>query len=258
MMTRPGLETLAAVLLLAASATAEAQPSASPRQTYVIVHGAWGGGWAFRQVEQLLRDRGHAVYRPTLTGQGERVHLASPEIGLETHVQDVVNVIEFEDLSDIVLVGHSYGGMVITGVADRLASRVRRLVYVDAFVPGNGDSVTSLLGERGAWLKTMEKNGFIVPPWVKSGQPRPHDVPHPARTFTDPLRLTSEGAQKIPATYILTVEKGKTADDFSPQAERARARGWTVEQMEADHNPQWSAPEALVERLEGAGCGCGP
>ena len=232
-------------------------PAAPAGSTIVLVHGAWGGGWAFRRVEALLRERGHTVYRPTLTGQGERVHLASPEIGLETHVEDVVNVILFEDLRDVVLVGHSYGGMVVTGVADRVADRVRKIVYVDAFVPGDGDSLMSLVGDGGAWLKSMEKDGFVVPPWVRSGQSPPHDVPHSLRTLTDTLTLRNGAARRIPAIYILTLEAGKEDDDFSAQAQRARARGWPVERLQADHNPQWSAPEQFADMLDRAACSCG-
>lgn len=101
--------------------------------TVVIVHGAWGGGWDWKGVERELRSRGYDVYRATLTGQGERDHLASPEVGLETHVTDVANLIVWERLEEVVLVGHSYGGMVITGVAERIPERVGRLVYLDAF-----------------------------------------------------------------------------------------------------------------------------
>ena len=107
-------------------------------KTFVIVHGAWGGGWAFREVDRLLRAEGHTVYRPTLTGQGERNHLANEAIDLDLHIQDVVNVILWEDLKDVVLVGHSYGGMVVTGVADRIPERIGCLVYLDALLPENG------------------------------------------------------------------------------------------------------------------------
>jgi pimeloyl-ACP methyl ester carboxylesterase len=221
------------------------------KPTIVIVHGAWGGSWAFRKVEALLREKGFNVYRPQLTGLGERVHLARPDIGLSTHIDDVVNTILFEDLHDIILMGHSYGGMVITGVADRVPDRIRRLVYVDAFVPNDGESVMSFTGTRGDWLKPMIKGDYIVPPWVKPNQPPPKDVPQPLKTFTESIVLKNKAGLKVPATYILTVDAGKEAkdDDFWPQAQRARERGWPVEQLTADHNAQWSAPEALVEML---------
>jgi pimeloyl-ACP methyl ester carboxylesterase len=224
---------------------------ARPKPTIVIVHGAWGGGWAFKQVDGLLRDKGFNVYRPSLTGQGERVHLASSDVGLSTHIMDVVNVILFEDLHDVILVGHSYGGMVITGVADRVPDRIKKLIYVDAFVPEDGESVSSLFGERAVWLKPMTKDGWIVPAWVKPDQKLPKDVPQSLKTFTEPIVLKNPAARQLPAAYILTVEKGKEAkdDDFASQAARAKAKGWPVLQLEADHNAQWSAPEALVEML---------
>ncbi len=229
------------------------KPAATTKPTIVIVHGAWGGSWAFRKVEALLREKGFNVYRPQLTGMGERVHLSRPDIGLTTHVDDVVNTILYEDLHDIILMGHSYGGMVITGVADRLPDRIRRLVYLDAFVPNDGESVMSFAGTRGDWLKPMIKGDYIVPLWVKPDQPPPHDVPQPLKTFTEPISLKNKAALKLPATYILTVDAGKEPkdDDFWPQAQRAKERGWPMLQLTADHNAQWSAPEALVEMLAG-------
>jgi len=246
--------TLGLLILITATVqsniTAQTQKPAKP--TFVIVHGAWGGSWAFRKVDALLSEKGAVVYRPSLTGLGERVHLATPAVGLSTHIDDVVNTILFEDLHDVILVGHSYGGMVITGVADRVPDRIRRLIYIDAMVPGDGDSVESLTGGRSAWIKSMTQGDYIVPPWVKPEQPLPKDVPQPLKTFTEPLVLKNKTPLKIPATYILTVEAGKDAktDDFAAQSERAKTRGWTIVQLTADHNPQWSAPEALVELLE--------
>src|SRR6266850_8241991 len=155
---------LLAVLLTAATAQTTKAVTSATKPTIVIVHGAWGGSWAFRKVEELLREKGFNVYRPQLTGLGERVHLARPDTGLSTHIDDVVNMILFEDLHDIILMGHSYGGMVITGVADRVPDRIRRLVYVDALVPNDGESAMSLVGSRGNWLKDMIKGDYIVPP----------------------------------------------------------------------------------------------
>ena len=136
----------------------------SAKPTIVIVHGAWGGAWAFRRVDALLRDKGYNVYRPQLTGLGERVHLSRPDIGLSTHIEDVVNMILFEDLHDIILVGHSYGGMVITGVADRVPERIKRLVYLDAMLPNDGESVMTIVGNHSDWLKSMIKGDYIVTP----------------------------------------------------------------------------------------------
>ncbi|MGH8314793.1 MAG: alpha/beta fold hydrolase, partial [Steroidobacterales bacterium] len=142
---RQTLRFYAALTLLGGLLACAAAPaSEATKPIIVIVHGAWGGGWAFRQVDELLAGKGYKVFRPQLTGQGERVHLASTDVGLETHITDVVNMIRYEDLHDVILVGHSYGGMVITGVADRVPDRIKRLVYLDAFVPRDGESMRSL------------------------------------------------------------------------------------------------------------------
>ncbi|MEP6819423.1 MAG: alpha/beta fold hydrolase [bacterium] len=243
--------TLFCVLSAGATKAQQPKPATTSKPTIVIVHGAWGGSWAWRKVDALLREKGFNVYRPQLTGLGERVHLRRPDIGLSTHIDDVVNTILYEDLHDIILMGHSYGGMVITGVADCIPDRISQLIYVDAFVPNDGESVMSLIGPRGDWLKPMIKGDYIVPPWVKPDQPPPHDEPHPLKTFTESLSLKNKAALKLPATYILTVEAGKEPkdDDFWSQAQRAKDRGWPVLQLTADHNAQWSAPEALVEML---------
>ena len=257
-MKKKNLPVILVLLVLAAltgrESNAQTTKSDTPaKQTIVIVHGAWGGAWAFKKVEAMLRQKGFEVYRPQLTGQGDRVHLARPDIGLNTHIEDVVNTILYEDLHDIILVGHSYGGMVISGVADRVPDRIKRLVYLDAMVPNDGDSANSLMHGGGDFIKKMTKGDYIVPSWVKPDQPPPHDVPQALKTFTDPIVLKNEAARKIPATYILTVEKGKEAkdDDFFAQSQRAKERGWTMLQLTSDHNPQWSAPEALVEMLAG-------
>jgi len=232
------------------------QQSVSHPKTYVIVHGAWGGGWAFRQVDDMLTAKGHKVYRPTLTGQGERVHLANLNVGLDTHIQDVVNTILFEELKDVVLVGHSYGGMVVTGVADRIPERISNLIYLDAIVPEDGQSVItaeSKNGKKPDWVKNA-KDGFLKPDWVKPDQPAPKDVPHPLKTLTDTIVLKNQDRLRIPTSYILTVDPGKEAqkDSFFPFAERAAKLGWPVYQMQADHNPQWSAPKELVAILNKA------
>jgi pimeloyl-ACP methyl ester carboxylesterase len=228
--------------------TAVAQNS---QPVFVIVHGAWGGSWAFKKVDSLLTQKGCLVYRPSLTGLGERVHLAGQmEIGLHTHINDVVNTILFEDLHQVVLVGHSYGGMVVTGVADSIADRIKTVIYLDAFVPGHGESLKMLVGPQGAGLTNMAKNGFVTPFWVKKDATIPKDVPHPVKTLTDSVFLKGR-AQNIPVTYIHTVAANTdaTKDDFASQAERARKRGWPVIVLAADHNPQITNPPALVEML---------
>jgi pimeloyl-ACP methyl ester carboxylesterase len=253
-----GVRILALLLIVGLATQAQGQQRPAARATYVFVHGAWGGSWDWRQVDSLLTRRGgrgggggHQVYRVALTGLGERVHLASPTIGLATHIDDVVNTILWENLRDVVLVGHSYGGMVITGVADRIPDRIRRLVYLDAFLPDSGETALDLADSIGADLvRPNSRDGFIIPPWVTDTHPIPRDVPHPLHTFTDTLRLFNPARRRLPATYILTVEPGKTPDAFQRFADRAAARGWTVVQMTADHIPERTAPAALVALLE--------
>jgi pimeloyl-ACP methyl ester carboxylesterase len=231
---------------------------AQQNETYVIVHGAWGGAWDWKKADSLLTAKGNKVYRVTLTGLGERYHLANAKIGLYTHINDVVNTLLFEDLHDVVLVGHSYGGMVITGVADSLSSRIKRLVYIDALLPHNGESTLTAgsrapISER---LKQMSnvitKDSLIIPAWVKADAPFPKDVPHPAKTFLDTIWLKNQAALNIPATYILTVDKGKKPedDDFYFFAKRAKLRGFTYYQMDnASHTPERSKPKELVELM---------
>ncbi len=246
---RPTLMALAAVAALTACAREPAReapaPGPAPRSmgTVVLVHGAWGGAWDWRPVDRMLTDRGWDVYRPTLTGLGERVHLARPDVDLSTHIQDVVNLILFEDLHDVVLLGHSYGGMVITGVADSIPDRLKALIYVDAFLPRDGESVAGMAG--------MQVTGDVVSPsWVDPQAPYPRDVPHPAGTFRQPIRLHHPPGAGVPAAFILTREAGKETDDFDTMADRARARGWPVYQLEADHNAQRTNRDGLVRLIE--------
>lgn len=222
--------------------------AAAQQTTYVLVHGAWGGGWSFKKTDSLLRAQGHTVYRITLTGQGERAHLASPEIDLRTHINDVVNTLLFENLDDVVLLGHSYGGMVVTGVADSVPHRIRKLIYLDALLPEDGESLNTAFGNAG--LQMPEVDGFIVPVWVREEQPLPKDVPQSVKTFTQELSLKNKARLDIPSTYILTYEGDDPEKDaFARFAERAKGKAWKVINMEADHNPQMSKPEELVTLL---------
>lgn len=222
----------------------------NPKPVFVIVHGAWGGSWAYKKADSLLTEKGCIVYRPSLTGQGERVHLATKEIGLQTHINDVVNMILYEDLRNIVLVGHSYGGMVMTGVADSVADRIKTMIYLDAFVPESGESIAIINNINPLRFQVMAKDGFVAPSWVKEGTAPPKDVPHPLKTWTDTLILKGR-AKNIPTTYILTVDPGmdEKQDNFFKHYARAQNHHWKVMKMSADHNPQWSKVEELVKLL---------
>ncbi len=242
---------LPGLLCFAILGAAESSPAIKP-PVLVSVHGAWAGGWQFKKVATLLEAKGWQVYRPSMSGLGEHFNTARADIGLDTHIDDIVNFILFENLHDVILLGHSYGGMVITGVADRIPERLSRLIYLDAFLPVSGESVMSMRQEGTPEIEKMAKDGFIIPGWVKPGKPFPKDVPHPMKTFTDPLILKNPAA-KVPATYILTVEKGAKPenDGFFASAERAKARGWPVLILEANHVPQWYVPEATAAILVG-------
>ena len=249
------LTTTLLLLTAATSHAADAAPvapvaPAAAHHTFVIVHGAWGGGWAFREVDRLLTADGHMVYRPTLTGQGEKVHLATRDTNLTTHVTDIVNVILFEDLHDVVLVGHSYGGMVITGVMDRVPDRIRQVIFLDAAVPDDGESMDSLRGNT----RTREEiaRGFVAPGAAAAAKPIPHDVPQPLKTWTEPVSFKNPLAQKLPGTVVVFVGKNQTPEQLkdNPSFVRARARGWATLTLESDHNAQWSHPKELVALLE--------
>ena len=176
---------------------------------FVIVHGGFGGGWEWTPVAQLLRERGHTVFTPTLTGMGERSHLG-PQVGLSTHIEDVVAVLEFEDLHNVVLCGASYGGMPITGAADQASERIGLLIYIDALVPVNGQSGLDLLPEHfGALVRAaadehghgwiaipdgvLPPEGVIVKDTVERYVGRLRD--QPLATFTEPIQLTNAAAR---------------------------------------------------------------
>lgn len=185
---------------------------------FVLVHGGWQGGWSYKALARLLRVDGHEVYTPTLTGLGERSHLTHATINLETHISDVANVILFENLTNVVLVGHSYGGMVITGVADRISPRISTLVYLDALVPKSGDTLFGMRPEyREALLEGAARNeGYLIsPPAASDFDARPEhwplldamSTPHPLNCFTQALLLT--GAYKrVPNRLFVYAEGG--------------------------------------------------
>ena len=246
-----GIAALLVATVMIAPLSAPQRRAAPRHYTYVIVHGAWGGGWDWLAIDSMLTRRGHHVVRVTLTGLGERYHLASPNIGLNTHIDDVVNQILWDNLRDVVLVGHSYGGMVITGVADRVPDRIKRLVYLDALLPDSGESVMSIPDTtRAKFVASLTRDGYTVPVWVQDTTVIPRDVPMALKTFTDPLPLVNPARLRVPATYILTYEPQVTPDPFQMFADRAAARGWPVVKMVSDHLPERTHRGELVTLLE--------
>lgn len=228
--------------------------------TFVVAHGAWTGGWFWGKLVPLLAQRGHRVFTPTYTGLGERVHLAHRGITLDDHIQDVLQLLQFEDLHEVVLVGHSYGGMVATGVADKVPQRLSQLIYLDAFVPRDGDSAQSLWGDE-ARRKQLEAVLHTGDGWQVPANPMPPDtsaddqawavprrVPQPLETFRQPIRLTGAGEQ-VPRSYIYCTRSGP-GDVFRPFAQRAQCEpGWRYREIDASHSPQVTAPQALADLL---------
>jgi len=237
------------------------QTTARRPSDFVLIHGAWHGGWCWRRVADLLSARGHRVFAPTLTGVGERSHLADRSINLDTHVEDVLNLLKWEGLSNVVLVGHSYGGMVISGVADRApAGVVGSIVYLDAFVPENGmsllDYTTGEGREGGPMVEEGERTGLVSPipaevfavnradrAWVDA-----QCTPHPYRTLTQKIRLTGARDRIARRTYILAT--GYSGLPFSSFAARVRDEpGWRYHEVDCGHDVMLDAPEQLAEML---------
>ncbi len=228
--------------------------------TFVLVHGAWQGGWAWDRVVPLLRARGHDVHTPTLTGVGDRAHLISPRIGLETHIDDVVATIQSQRLTEVILVGHSYAGQVISGVASALPGALARLVYLDAFVPNDGESATEQQPEAIAhhYAESVQERGFgwLLPTRNLDvlGVSEPVDVewltalmvPHPYKGFNDPVHVTAQ-ALAIPSTFIESVDWMRV---FQGARERAQSRGWPVHELQTGHQSMTTAPHELAELLD--------
>ena len=241
--------------------------------TFVLVHGAWGGGWAWKRVAPLLRAHGHEVFTPTLTGLGERLHLANPDVNLDTHIQDIVNLLVYEDIEDAQLVGWSYGGMVITGVLDRVPDRLAHVVYLDADVPRDGESDFDVSGpefreemERSAqssgggwkasigdaeaieaffstWLPDVEARRWFAAKLASNGQP--------IETFRQPIRLSNPAADSVSRTFIrCPVDGAIWAGIYDPIVERLRQDSrWRVVELASNHAAPLAAPELVSAAL---------
>ena len=228
--------------------------------TFVLVHGGWGGGWEWTPVANALRKRGHEVFTPTLTGLGDREHIRASEVTLSDHVADVEAVFAFEGLDDALLCGHSYGGMVVSGVADRLAARVRCLVHLDSFAPRDGESlqdiapsgfVESLVEvgrERGddraqiptELLPSVEDGDEAVRRYVERLRPQS------TKTMTERLRLTG-AIDRVPRAFVrCTGYEGSIMGAF---AERAQREGWWYRELETQHDLHVYAPSGTVDVL---------
>jgi pimeloyl-ACP methyl ester carboxylesterase len=225
----------------------------------VLCHGAWGSAWAWKKMRPLMAAAGHQFFTPSYTGLGERAHLANPSNDLETHIQDVIGVLKAEDLHDVVLMGHSYGGMVATGVADRARDRIKQLIYLDAFVPKDGQALADLVpAAQRQGMKDSAKagDGWRVAPNPPSGDTSPEDLdwimkhrqPQSLKCFEQPLGLQAE--LTLPRTYIQCMRYADKGP-FGQFATRAKSEaGWRVYEMDASHSPNVTAPDALMKVLQ--------
>lgn len=244
---------LAGLLWLLAT-VAHAAPTAQ-KQTFVLVHGATAGGWEWKRTGQFLADDGHTVYRATLTGLGEREHLNSVDIDLQTHIDDVVNLILFEDLHDVVLTGHSYGGMVVTGVMDRIPERIRHVVFLDAAVPQDGQSLWDLFGSRGPLPADRFRDGFMQVPWVKPGDRPPYSVKQSIRCFEQPVSYRNPAALALPVTYVAFVPRDQKIEERAKTDrswQNAQARGWTMRTFPGGHVAQQEDARGVASLIEAA------
>jgi pimeloyl-ACP methyl ester carboxylesterase len=245
---------------VAADASCDIGSPGGARGVFVLVHGAFHGGWCWRDVAALLRGAGYRVFTPTLTGLGERAHLARPEVDLETHIADIVQVIDCEELCDVVLVGHSYAGYVVTGAADRRADRIRRLVHLDTYVPRpDTDFFSNVPPEQAQQVLDGMADGYLVQPfpperfgvtpvgsegwaWVKRRL-----TPHPVGTFRQPLRLGG-ATDALPKTYIRCTE-GRPPGEDPLEQELAKTGQWRYRALPTGHDAMVSAPQALATML---------
>jgi pimeloyl-ACP methyl ester carboxylesterase len=225
--------------------------------TFVLVHGAWHGGWCWRFIRPFLK--GHDVFAPSLTGLGERKHLARPDIDLDGHIGDVVSLLEMEDLREVILVGHSYGGMVVTGAADRAPARIGRIVYLDAFVPENGKcTLDYVVPERAARMREEgEKTGSVSPPplslWGLTKPEhidfvKPREVRHPYRTMSQAIRLSGNAA-RIPKTFVYCSSPATGSfDAFAAKYRNDPA--WKFFELKTGHDAMILMPERVAEILQ--------
>jgi pimeloyl-ACP methyl ester carboxylesterase len=231
--------------------------------TYVLVHGGGHGGWCYARVAPLLRAAGHDVYTPTLTGLGERAHMMRADIDLDFHIRDVMAVLHFDDLRDVILVGHSYGGMVITGVADRAGDRVGKLVYLDAATPTNGESLVDhagpVINAVRPFGETVDGIELVLLPGVDAG--RLYGVedaadlawmadrltPHPWQCFEQKLVLTDEDAlAAIPQYHVVCTSTLATREPTRIERARAEGRLWDID---TGHDLMITEPAAVADAL---------
>ncbi len=227
--------------------------------TFVLVHGAWHGAWCWRRVARLLARNGHEVFTPTLTGLAERSHLLTPGVDLDTHILDVVNEMKWQELNDVVLVGHSYGGMVISGVAEKMEKFIASFVMLDAFFPATGEALADLAAPtvRDGFLAAERNGASTIPPrsaamfkvnekdraWVDA-----QCTPQPIKCVLEKLSLTGASERIAKKAYIRATDYPSPPFDLA--LEKARGRGWRTYEVACGHDVMLDAPEQLAEILQ--------
>lgn len=229
--------------------------------TFVLVHGAWHGGWAWQEVKQQLEQQHHTVYTPTMTGLGERQHLLSANIHIDTLVQDIAQVIEYEDLTQVILVGHSFGGTLISAVAEQLPQRIKQLIYLDAAILENGESMFSkmppeLVQARRAQAQSSSKGLTLPVPTaeqlgildVKQWHKVAHRLtPHPLHSYDTPLQLQTLPGTRHPCHYIFC--NSPLYEPLEWARKRAKHYGWPMHALNTGHDAMVTAPDKLVALL---------
>jgi len=233
------------------------------QRTFVLVHGAWHGGWCWRRVSDLLEKKGHKVFSPTMTGLGSCSHLLSKDVNLTTHITDIANFIKWENLTDVVLVGHSYGGYIVSGVAEQLGDKIGSIVFLDAFVPENGeslggtasqpvkDAIAAALGRGEHSLKPVPASVFRVNEkdraWVDA-----KCTPQPIGTMTEGIKLTGARDRIARKSYIRA--KGYPSVPFDAMLAKYKSNtAWKTFEMTAGHDAMVDQPQELTELLQQVG-----
>jgi len=248
---------LASAGILSAGA-AHAQTPPRPSKTFVLVHGAWHGGWCWKLVRDILTAQGHHVFTPTLTGLGERSHLLSRDITLKTHIEDVINVFAFEDLKEVCLVGHSYGGWPVSGAIEKVLPHLSSIVYLDAFMPESGQKVLdyqtpqatadfNAAWERGEVSRSVPKAAFFQVKAERQAWVDAKMTPQPLGVSFMPLELTGARDKVAKRTYIRAASFKQP--HFDAGLKKAKDAGWKTYELNVGHDVMVDAPEQLAEIL---------
>ena len=218
--------------------------------TFILVAGGWHGGWAYSDVIPHLEKRGHRVLAPSLTGLADRRHLLRSGVNLDTHIDDISNLLEWERLTDVVLCGHSYGGLVVSGVADRLPDRVRARVYLDAYVPDDGDSCWSLAGDRyrETFLAGVSEDGISCAPPDRLTARDSRVTPHPAGAFMQSIRLTGR-IEEVPRKGFLFALRTEESPFRSVYERCLKDPEWRTTALDCGHNVMAYEPRAVADFL---------